>query len=67
MIGMKTKAKLQKATYGEWQALLWGACFIAFALGVFFGKYIGILAWAILAAGVLLHAWGMTKTYNRNK
>lgn len=67
MINMKAKAKLQKATYGEWQASLWGACFIAFALGVLFGRYVGVFAWLILVAGVILHAWGMTRTYNRNK
>lgn len=67
MKGMKSKDSLVSAKYGEWQASLWGACFIAFALGVFFSKYIGVLAWVILVVGLLLHAWGMTKTYNRNK
>jgi hypothetical protein len=66
MKSMKSKG-LTTASYGEWQASLWGACFIAFALGAFLGKYFGLFAWVILVVGIVLHAWGMTKTYNRNK
>lgn len=64
----KKEENLVVAKYGEWQASLWGACFIAFALGVLLNKYFGgILPWAIIIAGVALHAWGMRRTNKRNK
>ncbi|HEU5187381.1 MAG TPA: hypothetical protein VFT87_02655 [Candidatus Saccharimonadales bacterium] len=66
MKGVNSKF-LTSAKYGEWQASLWGACLVAFALGAFLGAYLGVLVWAILIAGILLHVWGMTKIYNRNK
>lgn len=66
MKGMKSKG-LTSASYGEWQASLWGACFIAFALGALLGQYFGVFVWVVLIAGIVLHAWGMNKIYNRNK
>ena len=64
----KNEENLVVAKYGEWQASLWGACFIAFALGVLLHKYFdGILPWVIILVGVGLHAWGMQRTNKRNK
>lgn len=60
--------KLLSAKYGEWQASLFGACFIAFGLGVLLSSVIvGNVAWAIIIVGVILHSWGMSKIYERNK
>jgi uncharacterized membrane protein (DUF485 family) len=47
---------------------LFGACFIAFGLGVLLSSVIvGNVAWAIIIVGVILHSWGMSKIYERNK
>lgn len=59
--------KLISAKYGEWQASLFGACFIAFGLGVLTAGFVGNWAWLIIAIGVIMHSWGMQKTYKRNK
>jgi hypothetical protein len=67
MANHKNSDKLVSAKYGEWQASLFGACFIAFGLGVLLHRFIGNWAWLIIVVGVLLHSWGMTKTYARNK
>lgn len=56
-----------KAKYSEWLASLFGACFIAFALGIWLHDMFKSFAWLILIIGVLLHVWGMAKTYSRNK
>lgn len=64
---MKSKDGLVSAKYVEWQASLFGACFIAFGLGVLLERYFTIWAWMIILVGILLHAWGMTNTYRRNK
>ncbi len=64
---VKSEDKLVSAKYGEWQASLFGACFVAFGLGVLLNSFIGSWAWLIIVLGVLLHSWGMTKTYSRNK
>ncbi|HSE60983.1 MAG TPA: hypothetical protein VLA88_01655 [Candidatus Saccharimonadales bacterium] len=63
----KNSGKLVSAKYGEWQASLFGACFIAFGLGVLLHRFIGNWAWLIIIVGVFLHSWGMAKTYTRNK
>jgi hypothetical protein len=59
--------KFTKAKYSEWQASLWGACFIAFGLGVLLAHYFRSFALFILLLGVGLHSWGMYKTHQRNK
>ncbi len=59
--------KLTQATYGEWQASLFGACFIAFALGLLLVKFLAGFAVWILLAGIILHSWGMYKIRQRNK
>lgn len=56
-----------KVKYSEWLGSLFGACFIAFALGVWLSEIFDALAWPILLIGILLHSWGMYKTYQRNK
>ena len=67
MIHKSNNDKLVSAKYSEWQASLFGACFIAFGLGVLLHRFIGNFAWLIIVLGVLLHSWGMKKTYERNK
>lgn len=56
-----------KAKYSEWLGSLLGACFIAFALGVWLSDVFKGWIWLILIFGLLLHSWGMYKTYKRNK
>lgn len=58
---------LTKAKYSEWLGSLFGACLIAFALGVWLHDTFKSFIWPILIVGVLLHSWGMYKTYERNK
>lgn len=67
MKAMKKEGKLVSAKYGEWQASLFGACFIAFGLGILVQQFIGRWAWLIILVGIGLHSWGMSKTYARNK
>ncbi len=64
---MKKVTKLTNATYGEWQASLWGACAIAFGLGVLFAGYFEGISLILLAIGIPLHSWGMYKIHQRNK
>lgn len=64
---VKNDEKLVSAKYSEWQASLFGACFIAFGLGVLLHRFFGLWAWLAIVVGVLLHGWGMKKTYGRNK
>lgn len=64
---LKNDDKLVSAKYVEWQASLFGACFIAFGLGVVLHRYFGLWAWLVIVVGVCLHSWGMSKTYERNK
>jgi hypothetical protein len=58
---------ITKAKYSEWLGSLFGACFIAFALGVWLSDIFNGWVWPILIVGILLHSWGMYKTYQRNK
>lgn len=55
------------AKYGEWQASLFGACFIAFGLGVLLSRYFDNFIWVVILIGILLHGWGMSKVYKMNK
>jgi hypothetical protein len=64
---LKSEKKLVSAKYSEWQASLFGACFIAFGLGVLLQRFFGVSAWLIVVVGILLHGWGMNRTYKRNK
>jgi hypothetical protein len=59
--------KLTKAKYGEWQASLWGACFIAFGLGILLASYLSWIAIPTMAIGIVMHGWGMYRIHQRNK
>lgn len=61
------KEKLTKAKYVEWQASLFGACFIAFGLGILFADLTRPFSWVIILIGIALHGWGMYKIHIRNK
>lgn len=61
------KEKLTKARYGEWQASLFGACFIALGLGVLLASYFTDFALIIILIGIIMHSWGMYKIHQRNK
>jgi Flp pilus assembly protein TadB len=64
---MNSGNEYTKAKYSEWLGSLFGACFIAFALGVWLHDTFNAIAWFILLTGVLLHSWGMYKMYQRNR
>lgn len=59
--------KLTKAKYIEWQASLFGACFIAFGLGILFASFMGAFVYIIILIGIVMHSWGMYKMHQRNK
>lgn len=61
------KDKLTKAKYIEWQASLFGACFIAFGLGILLESYFAAFALLIILIGIVMHSWGMYKIHQRNK
>jgi hypothetical protein len=63
---MKSPSPLTKAKYVEWQASLWGACFIAFGLGAFLANFAAPFAAIIILLGIPLHAWGMYRIHQRN-
>jgi len=63
---IETARKLTKATYGEWQASLFGASFIAFGLGVLLAGYLAWLAIPALIIGIVMHGWGMYRIHQRN-
>lgn len=56
-----------KAKYSEWLASIFGACFIAFGLGILLSRWLGFLAWFAIVIGIVVHAWGMYKVNQRNK
>ncbi len=64
---MTNKDNLTKAKYIEWQASLFGACFIAFGLGAIMTTYVQKFTLLIILLGIIMHAWGMYKTHQRNK
>lgn len=64
---MENKEQLTRAKYHEWQASLWGACSIAFGLGLLLSSYVGQFATALILVGIILHGWGMYKIHQRNK
>lgn len=60
--------KIIKAKYIEWEASLFGACFIAFGLGAFLANYFqSSIVWGIILIGILMHSWGMYKIHQLNK
>ncbi len=64
---MHSNEKLTKASYGEYQASLFGACGIALALGILLADYLRSYVYILLIAGIILHNWGMYRTHQRNK
>ncbi len=64
---MRGSGEYTKAKYSEWLSSLFGASFVAFALGVWLNDMFKGFVWIILVIGLLLHSWGMYKTYQRNK
>lgn len=63
----QNEGPLTQAKYSEWLASLFGACFVAYALGVWLNELFDSIAWVVLIAGVALHSWGMYDTYQRNR
>lgn len=59
--------KLTKAKYLEWQASLFGACFVAFGLGAFLSNYLKAWIAPLIIIGVVIHGWGMYRIHKRNK
>lgn len=65
---MKNQSSLTKAKYVEWQASLWGACSIAFALGALLYQFFPqSLLYLVILVGIALHGWGMYKIHQRNR
>lgn len=58
--------KLTKARYIEYEASIFGACFIAFGLGVVFAGYFQKFAFLLILIGIVVHGWGMFKILQRN-
>ena len=63
---LKSSESLTKATYGEFQASLFGACGIALGLGALFASFIKPLAIITIIIGIFLHGWGMYRIHKRN-
>lgn len=61
------KNMLTKAKYIEFQASLFGACFIAFGLGIILISFFERYALLIIFLGIIIHGWGMYRIHQRNK
>lgn len=60
--------KIFNAKYIEWEASLFGACFIAFGLGALFSNYFQpFILWGLILLGIVIHSWGMYMIHIRNK
>jgi hypothetical protein len=62
----ENQENLTHATYREWEASLFGACLIAFGLGVLLAHAMQPYLWWIILLGILLHGWGMYRIHQRN-
>lgn len=49
----------------EYEAALFGACFLSLGAGVLFASLIGKLAVPFILLGLLLHGWGMYSIHVR--
>lgn len=58
---------LRSATLLEWEASLFGACFIAFGLGVLFSEAAQNFTYPLILAGIPVHGWGMYRIHRRNR
>ncbi len=61
------KVNITKSTTSEWYCSIFGACFIAFALGVLFAGYFSSYSVFIMILGIVMHSWGMYRIHKRNK
>jgi hypothetical protein len=59
--------KLRRATLLEWEASLFGACFIAFGLGVIFAEMARDFSYPLILIGIASHGWGMYRIHRRNR
>lgn len=59
--------KLTHATTMEWYASLFGACFVAFGLGLILASSLEAYTGWIILFGIGLHGWGMFKIHQRNR
>lgn len=60
--------KIIKAPYIEWEASLFGACFVAFGLGALLVNYFSqTILYVVIVVGIIMHSWGMYKIHQRNK
>lgn len=58
---------LRTAKYSEWLASLFGACFVSFGLGAWFGEsFSDPLLAVIVVVGIVMHSWGMYRINKRN-
>lgn len=57
---------MRQMKYSEYLASIFGACFIAFALGIWLSATVGWLAIPAFVIGLVLHGWGMYKVQKRN-
>jgi hypothetical protein len=58
---------LRSATLLEWEASLFGACFIAFGLGVLFSEAAQDFTYPLILVGIVVHGWGMYRVHRRNR
>jgi len=65
--GQQRSPNLRSATLLEWEASLFGACFIAFGLGVLLAGVAQAYAPAAIAVGIVVHGWGMYRVHKRNR
>lgn len=63
----KSRPNLRSATLLEWEASLFGACFIAFGLGALFSEAAQNFIYPIILLGILTHGWGMYRVRRRNR
>lgn len=66
MVMINKGDSLTKAKYVEWQASLFGACFIAVAIGVLFADTLKQFVSLLILVGISLHGWGMYCIHRRN-
>ena len=63
----KSRVKLRSATLLEWEASLFGACFIAFGLGALLSEAAQNFIYPLILLGIITHGWGMYRVHRRNR
>ncbi|HYG84806.1 MAG TPA: hypothetical protein VD978_00955 [Azospirillum sp.] len=61
------RGALRSATFLEWEASLFGACFIAFGLGALLADAVQGLVIPLILVGIVIHGWGMYRIHRRNR